>query len=260
MASQRGGGCGAAETAQHGGVRWHAMRDTAALEHEAVARVARAAAGALAQQPRFRIVLAGGSTPRSVYRRLVELRTDWSRWEVYFGDERCVPVNDAQRNDRMAFETLLGQAAIPADAVHRIPAEQGAVRGARAYGQTLAGVDDFDLVLLGLGEDGHTASLFPEHERGDAPGSPDVLAVFGAPKPPAERVSMSAARLSRAQRVLFLVSGEAKRDAVRRWRAGEDIPAASIRAGRGVEVLVEAALLEGESNPSVHQGHQDHGL
>lgn len=227
------------------------MPDMAALEREAVEHVARAAAGTLAQQPRFRIVLAGGSTPRNVYRRLVGLRTDWSRWEVYFGDERCVPVNDAQRNDRMAFETLLGQVAIAADAIHRIPAEQGAARAARAYGQTLAGVDDFDLVLLGLGEDGHTASLFPGHERGDAPGSPDVLAVFDAPKPPAERVSMSAARLSRAQRVLFLVAGDGKRDAVRRWRAGEDIPAASIRAGRGVEVLVEAALLEGESNPPV---------
>lgn len=230
------------------GPRWHPMRDAAALEDETVARISHAAAEALARQGRFRIALAGGNTPRNVYRKLVGLHTDWSRWAVYFGDERCVPVNDEQRNDRMARETLLDRVPVPAGAVHRIPAEQGAADAARAYGRTLVEVDLFDLVLLGLGEDGHTASLFPGHDRGDAPGSPDVLAVFDAPKPPPERVSMSAARLSRARRVLFLVAGASKRDAVRQWRAGEDIPAASIRGVEGVDVLVEAALLQDWSN------------
>ncbi|MDT3680080.1 MAG: 6-phosphogluconolactonase [Burkholderiaceae bacterium] len=225
------------------GPRWHPVADALALEDEAVARISDAARQALALQDFFRIVLAGGNTPRNVYRKLVGLRTDWSRWQVYFGDERCLPVNDEQRNDRMASATLLDQAPIPAGAVHRIPAERGAADAARAYERTLADVGVFDLVLLGLGEDGHTASLFPGHERGDAPGSPDVLAVFDAPKPPPERVSMSAARLSRARGVLFLVAGESKCDAVRRWFVGEDIPAASVQAPGGVNVLVEEALL-----------------
>ncbi len=241
--------------------RWHPVADAAALEEEAVARISHAAGEALAgssqpsnrspaQRARFRIVLAGGGTPRNVYRKLVGLRTDWSRWEVYFGDERCVPANDDERNDRMASATLLDHVPIPASAVHRIPAERGAMDAARDYERTLADVDMFDLVLLGLGEDGHTASLFPGHERGDASGSPDVLAVFDAPKPPPERVSMSAARLSRARAALFLVAGESKCDAVRRWRAGGDIPAASIRALEGVDVLVEARLLAAETNRS----------
>ncbi len=225
------------------GPRWHPVADAVALEDEAVARISRAAREALARQDSFRIVLAGGTTPRNVYRKLAVLRTDWPRWHVYFGDERCVPVNDEQRNDRMASETLLDQVPIPASAIHRIPAERGAADAARAYERTLADVGVFDLVLLGLGEDGHTASLFPGHARGDAPGSADVMAVFDAPKPPPERVSLSAARLSRARRVLFLVAGESKRDAVRRWRAGKDIPVASIGALEGVEVLVEEALL-----------------
>jgi 6-phosphogluconolactonase len=132
---------------------------------------------------------------------------------------------------------------IPADQVHVMPAEQGADAAAEAYAGLLRGVGDFDLVLLGLGEDGHTASLFPNHAWHSTAGSPDALAVFDAPKPPPQRVSLSAARLSRAREVLFLVEGESKRGAVTRWRAGDRIPAAAIRSASGVDVLVESALL-----------------
>jgi 6-phosphogluconolactonase len=126
----------------------------------------------------------------------------------------------------------------------------GAERAAVLYTSTLRAVSgrDFDLVLLGLGEDGHTASLFPGHEWGTQPGSSDALAVFDAPKPPPERVSLSAARLSRARQMIFLVTGESKREAVSAWRSGKDIPAASITPPGGVDVLIEASLLQdGES-------------
>jgi 6-phosphogluconolactonase len=111
---------------------------------------------------------------------------------------------------------------------------------------TLQRLGDVDLVLLGLGEDGHTASLFPGHDWGVVPNSPDVLAVFDAPKPPPQRVSLSAARLSRAREVLFLVEGASKRDAVARWRMGADIPARSVRPSAGVDVLVEARLMSAD--------------
>lgn len=220
--------------------RWHVATTRKALEAEALVRISSAARDACAHRGRFRIVLAGGETPRNVYRRLVALETEWTRWAVYFGDERCVPRGDAERNDRMAFDAWLDHVPIPRDAIHLIPAERGPVAGAEAYRRTLAGVADFDLVLLGLGEDGHTASLFPgAHDRGETVDAPDALPVFGAPKPPSERVSMSAARLGRSREVLFLVAGESKRDAVRRWRAGENIPAASVRCAAGVDVLAE---------------------
>ena len=119
-----------------------------------------------------------------------------------------------------------------------IPAELGAERAAAAYAAELRGVGDFDFVLLGLGEDGHTASLFPGHDWGDAPDAPDVLAVHGAPKPPPERVSLSAARFGRAREVWFLVAGADKRAALARWRAGDAIPAGAIRPAAGVDVWV----------------------
>jgi len=144
----------------------------------------------------------------------------------------------------MAREAWLARVPIPRERIHSIPAELGATIAATRYSQVLAGVDDFDLVLLGVGEDGHTASLFPSHDWGTAPGAPDAIAVLDAPKAPAERVSLSANRLGRAREVLFLVDGESKREAVDRWRTGQSIPAAAIRPARGVDVLITAALLE----------------
>ena len=101
----------------------------------------------------------------------------------------------------------------------------------------------FDLVILGLGEDGHTASLFPSHEWGIAPDSPATLAVNDAPKPPPQRVSLSAHRLSQTRQLMYLVSGASKRQAVTDWRNDKDIPAASITPACGVDVYLEDALL-----------------
>ncbi len=227
-------------------VRWHRVATRELLEAQARGRIEAAAAEALARGDHFRIVLAGGETPRNIYRSLAALETDWKRWTVYFGDERCLPRGDSGRNDRMAFDAWLDHVPVPRDAAHCIPAELGPVAGAEAYARTLADVGRFDLVLLGLGEDGHTASLFPgARERGEADDAPDVLAVFDAPKPPRERVSLGASRLGRSRAVLFVVAGASKRDAVRRWRAGEPIPAASVRCTAGVEVLVEGAAFDG---------------
>ena len=224
-------------------VRWHAFANVAALRDSACRRILDAAADAIQRRGRFTIVLAGGNTPQGVYRMLREADADWSCWQVYFGDERCVPTGDPERNSRMAAEAWLDHVAIPANQVHALPAERGAQAAAHAYAKTLRNVDDFDLVLLGLGEDGHTASLFPNHDWGAGADTADALAVFDAPKPPPQRVSLSARRLSRARAVLFLVTGEPKRDAVKRWRAGADITACAIHPPAGVDVLVEAMLL-----------------
>jgi 6-phosphogluconolactonase len=142
----------------------------------------------------------------------------------------------------MAAEAWLDHVSIPPSQVHTIPAESGAAAATKSYAQTLAGLGNFDLVLLGLGEDGHTASLFPGHKWGAEADAPDVLPVFNAPKPPAERVSLSARRLAATREVIFLVSGTGKQSAVAAWRAGTAIPAAAIAPAAGVDILFDFTL------------------
>lgn len=221
--------------------RWHIFPDDASLVANALARVMAVSRDAIAQHGAFDIVLAGGNTPRKLYRALCRADADWSRWHIWFGDERCAPPDDPERNSRMVRDEWLDHVAISVGNVHPIPAESGPREAATLYARALRNVDAFDLVLLGLGEDGHTASLFPGHDWGVHEDSPDALAVFKAPKPPPERVSLSAARLSDSRHVLFLVEGAGKRDAVAAWKRGDAIPAASITPESGVDVLLDAA-------------------
>lgn len=223
--------------------RWHAVADLQALQRGAAMSILAAADRSLRARGQFHLVLAGGNTPLGSYQRLRAAETDWSAWHIYFGDERCLPANDPARNSRMAGEAWLDHVAIPPLQQHRIPAELGPGEAAERYAGTLRSIGEFDLVLLGLGEDGHTASLFPGRCWGDAPGSASTLAVLDAPKPPPRRVSMSAARLSRSRAVMFQVSGADKRLAIARWRAGECIPARVIVPAAGVDVLADSAAL-----------------
>lgn len=227
--------------------RWQVYGDEDGLTSAALEKILQARQ---ARPGEFRIVLAGGRTPRALYLRLAQLGLDWRGWRFYHGDERCLPPGDAERNSTLVEESWLSHISLDPGAVHHIPAEAGAEAGARLYAETLANVPDFDLVLLGLGEDGHTASLFPGHDWGEGAAAPDVLAVRDAPKPPGDRVSLSAARLNRAEQVIFLVSGSGKREAVARWRAGERLPASAIHGRRGAEVLLDAAAWpEGGRSP-----------
>jgi 6-phosphogluconolactonase len=165
----------------------------------------------------------------------------WPKWRVYFGDERCLPADHPARNSLQARQILLDRVPIRPEHIFTPPAELGPDEAASRYGAMLADTGEFDLVLLGLGEDGHTASLFPGRDAGTAPDAADVLPVFDAPKPPPQRISLSARRLSRARQVMFLVTGDAKREAMRRWRGGEALPAATIAARHGVVVLADRA-------------------
>lgn len=219
--------------------RWEVAEDDGDWLRRALAHVRLAETEAIEARGAFHIVLAGGGTPRRLYQALAGEAHDWARWQVWFGDERCLPVDHPERNSRMAGAALLERIPISASRVHEIPAELGPIQAAAAYARELAGVGEFDLVLLGLGEDGHTASLFPGQDCGASEGAADVLPVFDAPKPPAERVSLSARRLSRARRVLFLVEGRAKGAALAAWRRGGAIPAAAIRPPAGVDVLTD---------------------
>jgi 6-phosphogluconolactonase len=223
--------------------RWHSFDDLSALQEAALGAILDGASMAIQERGRFNLVLAGGETPRGIYQRLRSVPTDWTAWHIYFGDERCMPPTVEELNSRMAGEAWLDHVPIPSNQVHVIPGEIRADKAADEYALALQGVDMFDLTLLGLGEDGHTASLFPGNEWGTAPDSPDTLAIFNSPKRPPQRVSLSAARLSRSRQIIVLVTGASKHKAVARWRAGENIPARAIMGETGVDVLVESALL-----------------
>ena len=224
-------------------IRWHSYTSLSSLEKDTAQTILLAAQLAINRSGLFRIVLAGGTTPRQVYALLKNMTADWHKWHIYFGDERCLPTDNPDRNSVMATSAWLDYVNIPADQIHAITAELGAEKAAQAYSQLLDDIDQFDLVLLGLGEDGHTASLFPTQVEGIRPDAPAAVAVHNSPKPPADRVSLSARKLSQSRQVLFLVTGEAKRQAVNEWRSGKDIPAANIHPENGVDIYIEKNLL-----------------
>jgi 6-phosphogluconolactonase len=175
------------------------------------------------------LVLAGGNTPKRCYELLSELPVEWGRVSVLFGDERCVPPLDPESNYRMAKETLIDRVALAN--VYRIPAELGPDEGADLYAEVVEFVAPFDLVVLGVGEDGHTASLFPGHPALNADGL--TVGIHDAPKPPPERVSLTLGVLRDARRVIILATGAGKADAVARARRRE-VPSGMIPRARWV--------------------------
>lgn len=191
-------------------------------------RIVQLATQAIAARGVFHVALAGGETPRRCYQKLRTLAIDWEQVHIYFGDERCLPEGDAQRNDSMAGAALLTHVAIPRANIHTIPAELGAREGAARYMAVLAGIECLDLVLLGMGEDGHTASLFPDNHALDSTAL--VVPVLDAPKPPAERVSLGMRTLNAARHKIFLVTGAGKRQALQQIASGKSLPAAQVMA------------------------------
>jgi 6-phosphogluconolactonase len=206
----------------------------AELARAAAEEVVRLAGDAVRARGRFTFVLSGGSTPRSLFRLLADPdesfrdRIEWSAVHVFWGDERCVPPDHPDSNYRMAREALLDHVPIPADHVHRIPAEDPDPQNAAARYDTelrtsfsLADgeLPRFDLILLGLGPDGHTASLFPgnaavrEQQR-------RVIAPF-VDKFNAHRITFTAPVINHAAAVIFLVSGEEKAAALAAVVEGE---------------------------------------
>jgi 6-phosphogluconolactonase len=221
-------------------INWHVLENSL-IATTAQAHILASAKKAIAEHGSFKLVLAGGSTPEKVYGLLAKADAEWSLWHIYYGDERCVPVDNADRNSVMAQNSLLNAVAIPKEQIFTIPAESGPVEGARQYQQIVADALPFDMVLLGIGEDGHTASLFPSQAH-----DPQEMAhaVYNSPKPPPERVSISAKALSDSTEVLFLITGAGKLDAVNKWRAGENLPVASISAHHGVDVYIDTEAFQ----------------
>jgi 6-phosphogluconolactonase len=229
------------------------LRDADEVARVAAAEVVGAAREAQREHGSFHVALAGGDTPRRLYQRLAkDAALDWSRAELFFGDERAVGPEHPDSNFRMVRETLLDPARIPAERVHRIEAERADLDAvARDYeaelARTLGGAPGgapprLDLVLLGLGADGHTASLFPH-----SPALKEPLRWVAANEAPGvgRRITMTFPLILRAQRLLVLVSGASKAAALALVLEGprdpERMPAQRLAEAPDVRWLVDAA-------------------
>ncbi len=206
------------------------------------AEAARLVAERLAEQARAggHVVLTGGSTPGRAYELAADLEPDWSRVELWWGDERCVPPDDERSNYGMAKKSLLDRLEREPAAVHRMQGELGRDAGAGEYRLELEGVGTFDLVLLGLGPDGHVASLFPGFPTLDVT-SRDVVGSEAGLEPFVDRITLTLPRLCATRELLFLVTGEDKADAVARALAGKpshETPGSLARAAEGETTAV----------------------
>jgi 6-phosphogluconolactonase len=219
---------------------WRVFADAAALAEALADALQGEAEAAIAARGTFRLVLAGGSTPPALYRALAERNAGDARWHIWYGDERCLPADHPERNSTLIESVWLSESRIPPGNRRPIPAERGAQDAAFVYAGWLAGVPDFDVALLGVGEDGHTASLFLGNDWGAQADSPDVLAVRAAPKPPPERVSLSVARLNRSAKVWFMATGAHKRDALRRWARCEALPVTAVQGRQETVAWLDA--------------------
>ncbi|OFE17636.1 6-phosphogluconolactonase [Humibacillus sp. DSM 29435] len=221
------------------------------LADAAAARLVTALVDAQARRPEAQIALTGGSMGSAIIASLAQVpgrsAIDWSRVRVWWGDERYLPAGDPDRNDTQNDAAGLAGLGLHPDKVHRVSGpdtSESAEASAEAYAQTLSthGQGGFDVVLLGVGPDGHIASLFPHHAAQRATNAAAV-AVHHSPKPPPDRVSLTFECLDRCREVWFLVAGDDKADAVaaalapgaERW----DVPASGPRGSEATRWLLD---------------------
>jgi 6-phosphogluconolactonase len=221
-------------------VRTFREPDPAAAARLAAEQLAGAIADALAQRGAAHVALSGGGTPKPAYELLGALVPDWSAVQIWFADERCVGPDDPESNARLVRESLDA----PGATVHRMRGELGPHDGAAAYERDLADVV-LDVVLLGMGPDGHTASLFPDNPALEA-GGLRAVGVHGAPKPPPERISLTRETLDGARRLILLVTGADKAPALAAALGAPSraTPMSLLERGR-LDVIADAAALPG---------------
>ena len=184
--------------------------------------IIKSCAEAIQKRGVFHWVLAGGSTPELCYRLLKNADMDWEKVHVWFGDERALPTGNPERNETMARNALLDYVNIPTHQIHSIDFSDGTENAAASYAKALENIKIFDLVMLGMGEDGHTASLFPNNPA--LINHAFAVPVFDSPKPPAERVSLSFKALNNHRTCFILATGAAKKDILKEIAQGADLP------------------------------------
>ena len=228
--------------------------DAETVAQRAVTHVLRAVERARAERGVAHVALSGGTTPARTYELLNEDSGELTEMEVWFADERCVPPEDDESNYKLAAETLLARDAIETDKVHRMEGERGPAQGAERYASLLrerlgegTGAPVLDLVVLGIGPDGHVASLFPGSSTLDAGDDAICLGVRDSPKPPPERITLSLAVLKAARGCLLIASGAGKADAVNAMlgEPSRHVPASLLLRERLTVIVDDAAAPDG---------------
>jgi 6-phosphogluconolactonase len=226
-----------------------------AVAERAAADIARELERTREQRGVAHLAVSGGSTPRRTYELLGSEPALLEGAEIWFADERCVAPDHEQSNYRLVSETLLEPAGIAPELVHRMQGELGPEEGARRYAQALregpeSGTPEvpvLDLIVLGIGPDGHVASLFPGSPALDAGDDVLCLGVRDSPKPPPERITLSLAVLRAARRCLLLATGASKADAIDATLAepSRHVPASLLRRERLTVIVDDAAAPRG---------------
>jgi len=200
---------------------WLIFDDKMSLSKALAQEILNIAKKSIFEKDYFSIVLTGGQSVLSLYKILSKADSNWDKWHIYIGDERFLPAGHKDRNDQIINEIWLDNSTIPKKNIHFIKAELGLLEARVEYEDILKRIDKFDIVLLSLGDDGHIASLFPNHIY---PEEQMVVVERSSPKPPKERISMSYQQLNKSHYIFKLIIGGSKQKAVTLLKQNVNLP------------------------------------
>jgi len=200
---------------------WIVFNDEISLSKALAQEILIIAKKAILENDYFNIVLTGGRSVLSLYKILSESDSNWNKWYIYISDERFLPKDHQDRNDRVINEVWLKNSPIPQKNIHFIQAEIGLIEAQEEYEKVLKKINKFDIVLLSMGEDGHIASLFPNRAY---PKGQRVVIEGNSPKSPKQRLSMSYKQLNKSNYVFKLIIGKSKQQGVYLLQQGVNIP------------------------------------
>ena len=206
----------------HNQHQWHISKDAESTAEAAADFIAQAIRQTLELKPQCLIALPGGNTPVKCLQLLAKMDLPWRKCHWFLGDERCYPVGHPERNDTMIRASFLNHIDTDQEHFHPIPAELGAEQAAQEYSHLLQSFGPLDIAFLGMGEDGHTASLFPDNPALNNKAA--AVAVFNAPKAPEERVSLSSTSLQSAKIRMVLATGVAKQSILKQIKNNAPLP------------------------------------
>jgi len=199
---------------------WFVFEDINELADQLANDILDVAKTAIRSNNSFKIVLTGGNSILNTYKVLSNSESDWDKWHIYLGDERCLPIGDKGRNNHIINQVWLNNSRILKKNIHFIDAELNATDGAARYENILNSVGDFDVTLLSMGEDGHAASLFPGHLYDT---NKSIVIERNSPKYPRERISMSYSRLNHSKNIFKVISGSSKQRSLDLWLKGDGL-------------------------------------